>query len=104
MKIQLITKRFYENVEDLIDSFDINACRIALYQNNIYINKVTINDIKKKLVTLNTITHPNSTFRRIMKYSKKGYKVPKETVEMFVEFVYNEGLNANAINKEFYID
>lgn len=80
-KIQLITLKdcVYESPEDIIDSFDINACRFALYKDVLYLSKYSINDVIKKKVSLHKITYPVSTMRRIFKYKNKGYNVFEAT-------------------------
>lgn len=85
MKVQLIVKRYYKDVKDLLDSFDFTACQIAIFEGNLYIAREAIRDIKRKRLNLNTIEYPVATLNRIQKYIKKGYTVNEA---FYQELVY----------------
>lgn len=74
-KIQLIDlkSKFYKNPEDVINEFDINAGRIAYDGEIFYVSFAAVRDIMHKHISLNKLTYPISTIKRIAKYSQKGY-------------------------------
>lgn len=82
-KIQLITETYYDSMEFLIDSFDIKACRFAYDGDQFLAPYSSIRDVLKKQITLHRLTYPNASFRRILKYTEKGYKVPFETIDWY---------------------
>lgn len=105
MKIQLISikNKKYSSVEHLLDSFDINASRFALSVEGDYFylhfTRQSILDIKKKHITINVVTYPVATIKRICKFKEKGYnvtlaakefvqQVSKNSQEMDLETVY----------------
>ena len=105
MKIQLISikNKKYSSVEHLLDSFDINASRFALTTEGgyfyLHFTEQSVRDIKKKHITINTVTYPVATIKRICKFKEKGYnvtlaakefvqQVSKNSQEMDLETVY----------------
>lgn len=63
----------YGTIETILDSFDFVCCQVG-YQNNIfYYYPLAMLDIVRKRITINKISKPISTLRRLIKYSQKGY-------------------------------
>lgn len=104
MKVQIITKDFYKDAEQLLHTFDIDACRFAYDGENVYTDRAAIRSVKKREVTLHNVTHPNATFKRMMKYRDKGYKVANEAVDFFTQSVYDMGMKEVTLQKQFYVD
>lgn len=104
MKIQLITKFFYQNAEIMLDSFDIDACRFAYDGTNLYTDRKALSSAKNRKVTLHKVTYPNATFKRILKYQTKGYKITNEAIDSFTKSVHNMGTRFVELNDEFYVD
>jgi hypothetical protein len=104
MKVQLVTKMFYPNVETMLHTFDINACRFAYDGENVYTDREALRSAKKREVTLHKVMYPNATFKRMMKYRDKGYRVTNEAVDFFTQSVYDMGMIEATLNREFYVD
>lgn len=104
LNIQLITEFNYDTVHDLLDSFDINACRFALYDEKFYLKKESIRDVKKKIITLNVINYPSATIKRIYKYISKEYMLLPSTLEFLVNDIYLKGAQSIPLNTRVYID
>lgn len=104
MKVQLVTKAFYPNVETMLHTFDINACRFAYDGENVYTDREALRSVKKREVTLHNVMYPNATFKRMMKYRDKGYRVTNEAVDFFTQSVYDMGMVEATRNREFYVD
>lgn len=100
-KLQLITHRFYEGPEDLLSSFDIGACQMALtfreawtgdafgmsaYDLHVH-HSECIRDAKRKRVRFNAITAPIASVRRIHKYEEKGYYTSDDEFKRFFDLV-----------------
>ena len=104
LKIQLITEFTYNNVFELVDSFDINACRFCYHENKFYFNKESIKDVKKKRITLHRADFPAATFNRIIKYKNKGYILPHDTLEWIVNDIWSKGVSGILLDTSVYID
>lgn len=102
-KVQLILEWSYPTPDNLLDSFDFNACRVAYYNEYIITDRKAIRDIRKKRLTFHKITYPNIAFKRIQKYIEKGYSLPNETIDFFVQDIYNKGKTKQKISGKFYI-
>lgn len=87
LKVQLIAESYYESPAKCINSFDINACRIAWTPNTLIYGDRTKKDIEDKKITLHDIKYPVASLKRITKYINKGYQAPSETLEEFVKIV-----------------
>ena len=106
IKVQCISENYYYNADHLINTFDINACRIALWKNKIYTDRVAIRDMRRKRVTLHNVDFPAATFKRIIKYSHKGYNVDNAAITFYIEDIATKVVNGGriAIDGRFYID
>jgi len=101
MKIQFISiqGKIYNNPFDLISQFDINAGKFAWDGEYLYFGKESVADVIHKHITINVVTYPVATIKRIVKYSEKGYKftlaakelvkqVSENAVDMDADIVY----------------
>jgi hypothetical protein len=105
IKIQLITERQYVSPEEMIDTFDIEACRLAYDGKHIYVgSRQTIRDIRRKQINLWRIDYPNATFKRVIKYTAKGYKATSEAVDKFTREIWSRGNRGEEMNTRFYVD
>lgn len=104
VKVQLITKNFYSDSFNLLSTFDLNAARFAYDGEFVYTDRAAIRAVKNKTTDLYTVTHPNATFKRMLKYRDKGYKITNESIDKFVKTVYDMGLEGTNLQREFYVD
>ena len=80
-KVQIIHKRSYSDVADLLNSFDFSVTYFAMQYDNreeefvISTSWQAIKDVRKKQVSLVNLEYPSSTINRLYKYRKKGYYV-----------------------------
>ena len=76
-KIQCVTFKYFDNIEELFKSFDINVCRIAYDGNNVIYEQNVLNEIKSNTLKFNegSIYYPSVTLKRLVKYIKMGYDV-----------------------------
>lgn len=87
IKIQLIDKRTYSDVWDLLSSFDITACCAVWDGDNIFRNNRFVFDVLNKRINLNTVEYPVATIKRIEKYIQKGYSLSNSSAKFFVDTV-----------------
>jgi len=104
LKVQLITENFYPSPENLIDTFDINACRIAFWADMIYTDRNAIRDMRRKRITLHKVDFPMATFKRIVKYTKKNYVLDNRAVQFYVSDIVDKTLKGIPVDGRFYID
>jgi len=76
-KIQCVTFKYFDNIEELFKSFDINVCRIAYDGTNVVYEDGVLNDINNNKMKFNegSIYYPSVTLKRLVKYVKMGYDV-----------------------------
>lgn len=94
MKIQFISIQSikYNSIEELLNSFDINASRLAFDGERLYCFKESIADIFYNHISLHKVTYPTATLKRIAKYWEKGFKITRASKE-FVRQVRDNGLD-----------
>ncbi len=76
-KIQCVTFKYFDNIEELFKSFDINVCRIAYDGTNVIYEDGVLNDINNNKMKFNegSIYYPSVTLKRLVKYVKMGYDI-----------------------------
>jgi hypothetical protein len=76
-KIQCVCFKYFENIEQLFTSFDINVCRIAYDGENIISEENIFDEIKANNLRFNdgSIYYPSVTLKRLVKYIKMGYNI-----------------------------
>jgi hypothetical protein len=89
-KIQCVTFKYFDNIEELFKSFDINVCRIAYDGNNVVYEDGILNDIKTNKLRFNqgSIYYPSVTLKRLVKYVKMGYDVEDVDLKLLTHAFY----------------
>ena len=104
MKIQCITEDFYSDMNILIETFDITACRYVTDGVTILTKYSSVRDTLKKNINLHVVTYPVATMKRVVKYSNKGYTLTNKAAKMFVQGIYDKGVQRKELNTRVYID
>lgn len=104
-KIQLIKLVWYQDGEHVIDTFDFTVTQIAIDNQFIYLNPLTVLDIANKRLVLHRMQFPASTLRRMIKYASKGYYAcPGSLVNIANQIMEHKG-NMDINTEQFvYID
>ena len=104
IKVQIVAKRDYSDIYDLVESFDLSACRAAIELNtlDIYLDKTFVSSVLNKHCKIVEVEYPLATLKRVMKYRDKGYKFSSETLSEYLKIVSNMELNEE--NMALYID
>jgi hypothetical protein len=93
--IQIIKRRYFNNLQEVIDSFDMTVCEIGTGGNEWLLNKHTAKDIRERNLRMKQPLQPDA-LKRLVKYWTYGYR----PVEGVLEDVQN-----NPIGKwEFALD
>ena len=103
VKIQLICEKTYQNIEELLDSFDFTATCAATDGEFVYYSSAFVKDVKKKELRLANLVYPVATLKRIVKYAARGYTIRKVTVE-FVKQVTEKHVPYSEEEMREYID
>ena len=107
VKVQIICKRRYSDIKDLINSFDFSATYFGMQYDEdhlvVYTDHRAIKDVRKKQLSLVNLEYPSSTLNRLYKYRNKGYytgHIIKEIVRRIAEM----GGSYNPENDTLYVD
>lgn len=104
VKVQLIAKRFYTDMEDLLESFDFNATYFGTEGDaDVFVTKrEAIKDVKSKVLTINNLEFPSATINRLYKYRNKGYYVGVAVKQIVGIIAAMDDYNPD--NDELYVD
>lgn len=84
--VQIITKRFYDSLQDVVNSFDISVCQIGTDGTNWAMGEHTASDIRNKILRMNYPLQPQAA-KRLVKYCTYGYRPVDGLIE---DIVHND--------------
>ncbi|NDB85069.1 MAG: hypothetical protein EB127_20565 [Alphaproteobacteria bacterium] len=89
-KIQCVTFKYFDNIEELFKSFDINVCRIAYDGTNVVYEDGILNQINNNKLKFNegSIYYPSVTLKRLVKYVKMGYDIEDIDLKLLTHAFY----------------
>lgn len=89
-KIQCVTFKYFDNIEELFKSFDINVCRIAYDGTNVIYENGVLNQINNNKLKFNegSIYYPSVTLKRLVKYVKMGYDIEDVDLKLLTHAFY----------------
>lgn len=71
--LQVIKRRYFNSMQEVIDNFDISVCQIGTDGNTWMLNKNTAKDIRERNLRMNMPLHPDAA-KRLAKYWTYGYR------------------------------
>lgn len=71
--LQVITKRYYADMEDILNNFDVTVCQIATDGSEWQLGKTTARDIREKNLRMRLPLQPDA-LKRLTKYWIYGYR------------------------------
>lgn len=74
-KIQLIHFRYYNNPQDVIDSFDYTLSQFLYDGESFHFGDFALFDVARKRLVPHKISYAASTLRRMLKYANQGYTI-----------------------------
>ncbi len=86
-KIFDLVKKFFPSPKDTIDAFDFTVSMFAIDCNEVYHHENSFIDLAKKQLMFNKITYPESTFKRTLRYYKKGFLMCDGEVIKLIEAI-----------------
>ena len=96
--IQLIKKKFYYTVEEVLDDFDITVCKIGYDGKRVVTSSTFIPDVATRTLrfdNINPISH-----KRLVKYMAYGYEPALGEIERLIE---NETVDWDARGTDHYV-
>lgn len=96
-KIQVITCKYFDNIQDVIDSFDLTVCQIATTGNEWVLGDQTAKDINERNLRFIHIT--KQTPKRLIKYWTYGFNPIPGTIETIQQ---HESCSWNFVGSEDY--
>lgn len=109
VKVQIICKRRYSDVADLINSFDFSATYFGMQYDEdedhlvVYTDHRAIKDVRKKQLSLVNLEYPSSTLNRLYKYRNKGYYTG-HIIKEIVARIAQMGGSYDPENDTLYVD
>lgn len=88
--VQLIEKRFYSSVKDIIEFFDFTICQFVTDGKIVVCGDFSLWDLGRKRLVVNTITFPVSSMRRMIKYANQGYYICNGSMTEFLNSVIQD--------------
>lgn len=73
LKVQAIKFRFYESIEEVIDSFDYTLAQFGFDGSDVYMSDFALYDVARKKIVPHKITYATSSLRRLLKYGSQGF-------------------------------
>jgi hypothetical protein len=71
--IQIITKRYYTSLKEIVDNFDVTVCQVGTTGDNWILGDYTARDIREKNLRMNIPLQPDAV-KRLTKYWTYGYR------------------------------
>lgn len=95
--VQLIKKKFYSTLEELLDDFDITVCKIGYDGTNVVTRSSFVHDVATKTLRFDNI-NPMS-HKRLVKYMAYGYEPAWGEIERLVA---NENIDWDTKGTDHY--
>ena len=74
--LQLVSFKFFKDMENLLDSFDFTACQFGFDGKHLYTGNTSIDDLRNREIIINNISSYPATLHHIKKYTSIGFKLP----------------------------
>jgi hypothetical protein len=78
--IQVITRRYFDRLQEVLDNFDITVCQIGTTGTEWVLNPMTARDIREHNLRFTEPLHPDAA-KRLTKYWTYGYRPVPGTIE-----------------------
>lgn len=85
--IQLVKYVYGDKISNIIQLFDLSICQLGFDGERIVCPEESIEDLRRRRMTIlvENITHPGSTFKRIIKYVGRGFYITNENLQEFAD-------------------
>jgi hypothetical protein len=84
-----LAKVFFKNPYESINKSDFTATMFATDGNKMYYGETSFKDLLDNKIVINKISNPTSTFLRVLKHFKKGFKMSSNETEKLYSSLNN---------------
>lgn len=100
--VQAITTRWYDNLDDVLNSFDFTICQFGYDGTRLVAGDYALWDLGRKRLVPHRLTYGTASLRRLLKYTKQGFTICGGGLSDFLEKV---AADPSVIQREtLYID
>lgn len=85
--LQFITLREFDDVKDVVSTFDFRFLRMGLTRNKLHFQTEAMEDMKNKQLHIAVRQNPVNALSRTLKYVSRGYFMPRLEIEEIVESI-----------------
>lgn len=71
--VQAIHFKYYNSVEEVLDSFDYTITQFVLDKDDVYTTDMSLWDLGRRKLAIHKVTYPVATMRRMLKYGNQGF-------------------------------
>lgn len=71
--IQAITIKYYDSIEDVLDSFDFTITQFGYDGETLFCGEYSLWDLARKKLAIHRLTFGTATMRRVIKYTRQGF-------------------------------
>jgi hypothetical protein len=96
-----IVKKEFSSPNECIDAFDFTVCCFAVSADMFYYHKSACFDLIRKKLVVHKLPHPVDTFKRLNKYTKKGFIACNGTLLTIAKAIAERGTKKES-EFEFY--
>lgn len=75
IEVQAITTRWYDSLEDVLDSFDFTLCQFGYDGSRLVCGDYSLFDLGRKRLVPHKITFGTASMRRLLKYTNQGFTI-----------------------------
>lgn len=79
-----LVKVYFNSVDELLDDFDITACKIAVSYEGVHLKDEVKSDIIHRELHIVNYKNPYVLFKRIIKYMSKGFSISNKEIANFI--------------------
>ncbi len=80
--LQLISFKFFNSMEHLLDSFDFTACQFGFDGKNLYTGNTSLEDLRNREIIFHNINSLSATLNHLRKYTDVGFKVSEPQMKI----------------------
>lgn len=98
-KLQLISRKFYTNVEAILKDFDLTISMFVIDGENLVCGDYSLMDLANREIRVEHVNALGYTVKRLFKYGKKGFHItPQAYTKMMEFFTVNPQLDLHITN------
>jgi hypothetical protein len=85
--LQLISFKFFNNIQELLDGFDFTVCQFGFDGRKLYSGDTSFDDLRNREIIFNNVLDNVATGIHLEKYTKIGFKIPESQKQRYEEIL-----------------